>query len=356
MSTERRAASPPEIPRPDEKLASAEEFKARILAEALRGASQPGAATPEMELMRQAIREQVGMVAADGSTSSIAVMHLTAMLERLYEWRASPNEEAVLAVARIFCRYGDTGFDWDDPRESYGSDAESRAGILQDAERALREAWGASQPGGTPIVPGAAPSVPPETDLREDLERAVEETGGRFLSEREAEGLDSVPGAGQAPTPLTIAAARRRLDSVVSEVTPDDLWPEYVEARDRFAAAIRRHAHALSSPDAVTKEELARLLKMCQEGRDDDAMLHEISERRVLRGRPEPEGERLTEQSMEPPEFIYLRFDANEATWGYERTSESDVVYVRAALRDAPPQEGERLTDVAGHPDREGAE
>jgi hypothetical protein len=51
------------------------------------------------------------------------------------------TEAMKVAVARIFCRYGDTGFDWDDPiGTAYADDEESRAGILRDAERALRAA------------------------------------------------------------------------------------------------------------------------------------------------------------------------------------------------------------------------
>jgi hypothetical protein len=232
---------------------------------ALRGASQPGAPTPEMALMRQAIREQVGMVAADGSTSSIAVMHLTAMLERLYEWRASPNEEAVLAVARIFCRYGDTGFDWDDPRESYGSDAESRAGILQDAERALREAWGASQPGGTPMSGGP-----------HDTEKA------RRLLWEAIQAIRSPDFGDMSEIDRRTRLVDQRIDELVRAASPPEIHSERI--RRQWANSTAREI-TLSMAECLT------------EGRPVEAAIARAEEwlrGAALRDAPPQDGERLT--------------------------------------------------------------
>ena len=65
-----------------------------------------------------------------------------------------PSDAAILALARIFCLYGDTGFSWDDPLDSsYANTEEDRAGILSDCRRALRSAYDIDAPGPARAAP-----------------------------------------------------------------------------------------------------------------------------------------------------------------------------------------------------------
>jgi hypothetical protein len=64
----------------------------------------------------------------------------------------------------------------------------------------------------------------------------------------------------------------------------------------------------------------------------------------ALRGRPEPEGGRLTDQAALFIERSIPHLD--DAFWQGE--ARKLVAELRAALRDAPPQDGERLTEDTG--------
>jgi hypothetical protein len=77
-------------------------------------------------------------------------------------------------------------------------------------------------------------------------------------------------------------------------------------------------------------------------GRDGMAGLLRIIER-LLRGRPEPEGERLTEAHEGLVDHVDRSLSMGEWQPAEARRAKAEAI-VRAALRDAPPQDGERLT------------